>query len=302
MKKFCSGDGGLQRRHARAERRDVALLKHLALTFSFCFLLTGCQPKPTIVDFTENAVLDKVGGIDVVNPASKTAGCGTDPFEFSYTNVNAKFGILQVTNRGVCKVTVNVFQTGGGQKTDIVPNYDVASGRGDITAFPMPLNPTIKVSFTCGKTEAAGQCEYSYKFSTGLENLTPMNASLPAALIEDVMPPPQPTGNQCFTPEGEESVVRVISNKTNNAVMKVEFTAQSKCGCDPFRVFADRPPPRPGRSKQADAKPNRAEAGFVVLAKGQTTSLKVRCGTGSLATELCKGDVKDIRISLTTTK
>ena len=308
MNESRPGNPGPQRTNGQGERGLDALVKSVALTLSLCFLLAGCQPKTLKVDFTESVTLDPVGGNPVNNPDNKLfERCGLAPFTINYTNAaDAKFGVLEVTNTGTaCKVNVRIAEDVGGVMGMVagLADYDVETGIGNITTFIMPdKDKKLVITFTCPSSTAAGACKYSYKFSTGKGAATPAKEFVVAESRDGVTgvtaspTPAVPPGNRCIT---EAPVVRVITNKTVNGTMRVDFTADSKCRCDPFVVFAEPASADPKKSQRASAAAGATAIGFVELAAGQTTMLKVKCEGGNITNETCKGDVKDIRISLT---
>lgn len=255
-----------------------------------CVLVTGCAKK---VDFKEGVQLDA----GARNPDSKTLECGAPPFIVNYTNVDSKVGTLEVNNKGVCKLTVRVGEDAGGGAVTQITTYEVDTGLGNITAFPMTEKQKLTLSFACQPSTAAGGCIFSYKFSPGTLADKPTKESVDADPSGQVTPQGQTSGNMCITQPGRESVVKVISNRLTNGEVKVTFTAQSSCKCDPFTVYGE---PEARKNRQAKAPPEGTGNGVAIVPAGENVSLKVKCGPASNTTETCKGIVKDIQIAIST--
>lgn len=274
-------------------------MKSLCLMILLSGLIAACETK---IDFKEGARLDPAAdGTPVKNPDAKELSCGAEPFIVNYSNTDSTVGTLEVNNNGVCKVTVKVTEDAGGGRVRPVATYDVETGVGNVTAFSMTENKKLTIIFTCAPSTAEGKCKFSYRLSVGKEAKTAARASVAVDPTPLVAPQGQPAGqNQCVTPPGKESVVKVISNDLAKGEMKVTFTAESSCKCNPFTAYADPADPGAKKSRQADAGPDAKDSGFVVVPAGKTTQLKVKCGPGSLSTETCKGVVKDVQVSITT--
>ncbi|MFL6647736.1 MAG: hypothetical protein ACJ8KO_07225 [Sulfurifustaceae bacterium] len=273
-------------------------MKNLCVVVVLSLVVVACDKK---IDFNEGARLDPAAdGSAVRNPDAKELNCGAEPFIVNYSNVDSTVGTLEVTNNGVCKVNVNVAEDVGGAAARTISRYDVESGVGNVTAFPMTARMKIRIIFTCAPSTAEGKCKFSYRFSTGKEAKTPARESVAVDATPEASAPGLPGGNSCITPNGKEHVVKVISNRLTNGDMTVNFTAESKCKCNPFIAYAEPADPGAKKSKQARAAANGTDTGFVVVPKNQTTQIKIKCDGGSLTTETCKGLVRDIRVSITT--
>jgi hypothetical protein len=279
-------------------RRKSAIVKSLVLLASLQTLAVACAAKK--VDFSEGVRLDPQEGSAVPNPSRHQQQCGGPPFTITHTNAGATIGTLEVFNRGVCKVSVAVAEPTGGAAGAVRPivRYDVDPQVGDVNAFQITERQKVEIMFTCAASTAAGNCDFSYKLSTGTASTTPAKDSLPVDDTQQVTPAGQTTGNMCITQSGKEATAKVISNKLSEGTVRVDFTAQSNCTCNPFTVYAE--PADSKKSQVANAGPNGTADGFVVVPKGQSTQLKVKCGAGSLTTETCKGVIKNVKLSITT--